>query len=155
VPNVDSVLLFVLPQAPLLSCLCTKRMRYTTFWIAFFCIETICISVRFALKIIVTWCSVRPMPSRGALLRHRSTFTLPPLPPSNSSDDDVPDSFAPDSFSQEENLFVPRAFAPSSELEAIKSGIRQLGLDSNTQSTLCHLFRFSLLSHCIALSSLF
>jgi hypothetical protein len=47
-----------------------------------------------------------------------------------SSSDSEPNSFVPDSLSQEENLFVPGSFPGTSELDAIKTGVQQLGLAS-------------------------
>ena len=52
------------------------------------------------------------------------------------TDDSDRTQFVPDSLAQEENLFVPGAFLGSSELDAIRNGIRELGLDATEQHPL-------------------
>ena len=68
-----------------------------------------------------------------------SSFDLEhPSAPSDSSFNDESDRarFVPDSLAQEDNLFVPGTFLGSSELDAIRNGIRDLGLDVTDQHPL-------------------
>ena len=54
-----------------------------------------------------------------------------PAPSCAVLDDTVSSSYVPDTLAEEHNVFVPGAFLGTSELDSIRSGIRELGLDAS------------------------